>query len=279
MPPRLITAAIILAWLTTTSVLVYREVAPRFQAGQPPPFTIPLTAEVGDSVVNWNVLQKDQPVGSGTTQIRMQPGRTFDLSADFKLDKLKIFVEFEKIRMTGVYRVTEEGRLLSGSARITLAKPFPIEIVFKGEVRDQMFHPSLAVLVDGLDVNPFPPDPVPVSESGSILNPMHLVHKISGLRAGQSWVIPLMDPLRAAPSAFKDFVPGNMSVANHVVATVTTDDLDWHKTTVPCFKIEYAKPNERPLAATWVRRQDDAVLQQWASYEGMEYTLQRVLEK
>lgn len=275
MPPRLLTAAIVLGWLTTTSMLVYRELAPRFQAGQPPPFTIPLTAEVGDSVVNWNVLQKDQPVGSGHTQIKMQPGRIFALSADFKLDKLKIFVEFEKVKMTAVYRVTEDGRLLSGSAKIILSKPFPAEIVFKGEVRDRMFHPTLAVLVDGRDINPFPPEPVPVSESGSILNPMHLVHKISGLRAGRSWVIPLMDPLRAAPSAAQDLLPVKTAAINQVVATVTVEDLPWHHMTVPCFKIAYAKPGERPLAATWVRRRDDAVLQQWASYEGIEYTLQR----
>ena len=281
MPPRLITAAIIVGWLATTSVLVYREVAPRFQAGEPPPFTIPLTAEVSGESVDWHVLQKGEKIGEGRTKISLQPGRTFELSARFAIKKLKIF---DDVKIGGAYVVTEDGRLLSGSANVKLtyrleAQLVPIEIDFRGEVRDHMFHPKLAVSVGGLDVTPYSPDPMPVSESGSVINPMHLVHKISGLRAGQSWVIPLMDPLRAVPSELLGSLPGKPAVVNQVLATVTTDDLPWHGENVACFKIEYAKPNERPSAATWVRRLDDAVLQQWAAYEGIEYTLRRVPQK
>ena len=274
MPPRLATATIIVFWLATTGVLVYRELAPRFQAGEAPPFTIPLTAEVGNNIVNWNVFQKDLEIGSGETRIQRQPDRTFELSAKFKLNQITILKEFEKVRVVGAYRVTEDGKLLAGTANIYLPE-FDAEIALEGQVRNGQFHPKLAVLVGGRDINPFPPPvPFPVSESGSILNPMHLVHKISGLRAGQSWTIPLMDPLRAAP-AVKGLVSGKTSIIGDVVATVTTEDREWHKQSTPCFKIEYAKPGERPLAATWVRRRDDAVLEQWASYEGAEYTLRR----
>jgi len=279
MPPRLITAAIILGWLTTTGLLVYREVAPRFQAGEPPPFTIPLTAEVSGESVDWHVLQKGERIGEGTTKISLKEGRTFELAARFNIKKLKILVNLGGVHVTGAYRVTEEGRLLHGFAKVKLEEPLPIEIIFDGEVRDSMFHPKLAVMYGGRDMNPYSPKPVPVSESGSVLNPMHLVHRISGLRTGQTWVLPLMDPLRALPSELEDIVPGKTPILNQVIATVTTDDLDWNGDIVPCFKIEYAKPNERPLAATWVRRRDDAVLQQWASYEGIEYTLQRVRQR
>lgn len=277
MPSRPASAAIVLFWLATTGVLVYRELAPGFQAGEAPPFTIPLTAEVGNSVVNWNVLQKGQPepVGSGVTQIKLQPGRIFELSAKFTLKKIKILVDWENVIIRGSYLVTEDGKLLAGSAHISLTQPLAAEIKFDGEVREKTFHPQLAVLVGGLDVNPFPAEPFPVAESGSILNPMHLVHKISGLRAGRNWPMPLMDPLRAAPSAVQGLLPANISIVKQVIATVTTEDLPLGATFVPCFKIEYAQPGERPLAKTWVRRSDDAVLQQWASYEGIEYTLQR----
>src|SRR5207302_890211 len=37
---------------------------------------------------------------------------------------------------------------------------------------------------------------VPVSRQGSILNPLHPVNRISGLRLGQHWQMPLVDPLR-----------------------------------------------------------------------------------
>jgi hypothetical protein len=262
-------------------MLVYREVVPRFQAGEPPPFTIPLTAEVSGESVDWHVLQKGEKIGDGRTKISLESGRTFELSARFSMKKLSAF---EDVKLTSAYSVTEEGRLLSGSANVKLAyrletRLLPIEIDFRGEVREQMFHPKLAVLVSGLDVTPYTPTPIPVSESGSVVNPMHLVHKISGLRAGQSWVIPLMDPLSALPSDLLGSLPGKPAVVNQVFATVMIDDLPWHGEKVACFKIEYAKPNERPSAATWVRRRDDAVLQQWAAYEGFEYILQRAPQK
>ncbi len=278
MPPRLLTAAIILAWLATTSMLIYRELAPRFQAGEPPPFTIPLTAEVGSETVNWHVLHKDEKLGSGQTKISMKPGRTFELSAQFTLQKLKILMDWENIRITGVYRVTEDGRLLSAEGKVKIARPLQVEIAYESEIRERMLHPKFSVRFLEQVVSPAL-KPIPVGESGSVLNPMHLVHRISGLRAGQSWAIPLMDPLRAAPTAIGEDLPFKLPVVNQVYATVTTADLSWHGQTVPCFKIDYAKPHERPLAATWVRRRDDAVLQQWASFEGMEYTLQRTPEQ
>src|SRR5207247_1843378 len=134
-------------------------------------------------------------------------------------------------------------------------------------VRDRLFHPKLALLVDGKDINPFTWEPFPVSESGSILNPMHLVHKISGLREGRTWSIPLMDPLRAVPDALRGLMSGKKRVVDHVIAKVTAEDREWQGAMVPCFKIEYAKPDEAPLAATWVRRRDAVVLEQWAGYE------------
>lgn len=281
MPPRFVTAAIMVFWLAITGTLVYDEVAPRFKAGTAPPFTIPLTAEVSKESVQWRVLQKDEPIGSGTTTIERKEGRTFELSADFTLKRIKLLVlETEQVTVKGKYRVTEEGKMLSGSAKIALSQPLPLEIVFDGEVRDSMFHPRLAVLLAGRDVNPFPPEPMAVSDSGSVMNPMHLVHRIAGLRAGQQWSIPLLDPLRAAPEAAKAAVSGiKMPVLQQVIATVTVEDFAWRDAIVPCFRIDYAKAGEAPLARTWVRRQDDAVVQQWASYEGIEFTLQRAAEQ
>ncbi len=275
MPSRLATAAILLFWLATTSVLVYRELAPRFQTGDAPPFTIPLTAEVGQNIVNWNVLQKGERIGSGFTQIKLEPGRIFKLSAEFKLERIKLFVAMDKVKIVGAYHVTEDGKLLKSSASIKLTQPVAAEITFDGAVKDKLFYPKFALLIGGQDINPFALEPFAVSESGSILNPMHLVPKISGLREGRTWPVPLMDPLRAVPAALKDFVPVKIAAVQQVIATVTTEDRKWGDVNVPCFKIAYAKPGERPLAATWVRRSDDAVLEQWASYEGIEYTLQR----
>jgi hypothetical protein len=276
MPPRLVNVAIILFWLAMTGMLVYQEFAPRFQAGAAPPFTIDLTTEVSANIVNWNVLQKGERVGSGFTQVKRNQDRTYDFTAQFKLDKFKLLAaELSNLKVVGAYRVSEEGKLLAGSANLKGVILIPLELDFQGEVKDRLFHPKLTVVHDGQELNPFPIEPFPVSDSGSILNPMHLVHKISGLRDGQSWSIPLMDPLRAAPAWARDGVLGKELIVSHVLASVTTEDHEWLDQMVPCFKISYAKPGERPLAATWVRRRDAVVLEQWASYEGIEYTLQR----
>ncbi len=284
MPPRPISIAIILFWLGTTGALVYQELEPRFRAGEPPPFTIPLTADVGENIVNWNVLQKGKQIGNGFTRIQRQPDRTYEFFARFKMmEKLQTLGEVEDLKVISTYRTTEQGNLVAANAELTclvdakLLGKHSVEFSFDGTVKDQQMHPKVVVKLSGAE---FQPElvPFPVAESGNMLNPMHLVPKIAGLREGRSWRIPLMDPLQAIPADYRDLVPTKGMVVKELIATVQAEDRDWHGTVEPCFKISYAKSGERPLAATWVRRRDDLVLEQWASYEGFEYNLQRVTE-
>src|SRR5207253_2067046 len=58
MPPRWMTWAIVAFWLATTTWLVVREVAPRWRAGEPPPYTIDLTDEVSRQDIHWIVVQR-----------------------------------------------------------------------------------------------------------------------------------------------------------------------------------------------------------------------------
>jgi hypothetical protein len=284
MPSRPVTAAIILFWLATTGVLVYRELASRIGAGAAPPFTIPLMAEVSETTVEWQVMQKGQPIGTGKTKIKPGADRIFELSAKFVLKQLDLLIELQDVKIDATYRVTEEGHLVSSAAKLSTRIEFlgikKAVLDFNGIVKEGLFHPQLTLAADGNSMELDVLEPFPIAENSSVLNPMHLVHKISGLRDGQRWPIPLMDPLRAVPK-LKDLASGKVTVVDHLIATVTTDNLPWPNddAVVPCFKIEYAKPDDRPIAATWVRRADDAVLQQWASYEGMEFTVRRVPER
>lgn len=285
MPPRIVTVTIVLFWLATTGALVYYEMAPRFHAGEPPPFAIPMTAEVSTTSVQWNVLSDGKEIGSGTTQIERLADRTYELSARFSIARFNLLIfELHDLKINSKYCITQEGNLVNSSAFASfIAKniPFfegqsvPAEFEFKGEIKEHLFHPKLIVRAFGEELKGFPElEPFPVAESGNILNPMHLVHKISGLSAGRTWRIPLMDPMRALPSRLR-VAPQELSV-DELIASVSLDDLSHHRVDEPCYKIEYSKSGEsRPLAATWVRRRDDAVLQQWARYEGLEYTLQR----
>lgn len=283
MPSRTVTLAILIFWLTTTGWLVYRELAPRFAAGEPPPFTIDLTDEVGNSTVNWVVFQKEEKVGDGSTRIVRHPDRTFEFLANFRLNDFKLLNFQPKLTIVGSYRITEEGALTHAAANLkadlanspVAAFVRNIELDFTGEVRERQLHPQIKLLLDGNNVNPFPPEPIPVADSGRILNPMHLVHRITGLREGQTWMIPLMDPLKALPSALQGVVPGKEMNIDQVQAEVKIAPLDWNRTETLCFMIEYRRPGEKVIAKTWVRRRDGLVLQQWASHEGIEYTLVR----
>lgn len=280
MPSRLVTTMIILFWMATTGWLVYRELGARFRQGEAPLFTIDLTDEVGANSVNWTVLQQGERVGSGATQVKRKDHRTFEFTAEFRLDRFKILLlTLGKAKMLGTYTVTEEGRLLQATANLkadlsVLGQVLPAELDFQGTIDDSQMHPTFKLFAFGQEIKVPKLEPFAVPDSGRILNPMHLVHKISGLRAGQTWTIPLMDPLRAVPS-LAERLPGKDLIVNNVQAEVKADTMDWHGSRTPCFKIEYSKPGEKPMAETWVRRQDSVVLKQWASYEGIDYTLER----
>jgi hypothetical protein len=241
-------------------------------------------AEVSETTVEWQVIQKGQPIGTGKTKINPVKGRAFELSAKFAFKRLNVLLELQDVNIGAKYHVTEDGQLVSSAAKLSTRIEFlgiqKLELEFNGKVKGRLFHPQLKLAIDGASMDVDVLEPFPIAENTSVLNPMHLVHRISGLRDGQRWPIPLMDPLRAVPK-LKDLASGKVAVVDHVIATVTTDNLAWPNddAVVPCFKIEYAKPDDRPIAATWVRRADDAVLQQWASYEGMEFTVRRVPER
>ncbi|MCS7046851.1 MAG: hypothetical protein NZO58_10885 [Gemmataceae bacterium] len=283
MPPRWARWAIVGFWLATTTELIRHEMASRLRTGDPPPYAIDLTDEVGAKVVNWVVLQKDVPVGTGFSQTMRQPDGTFELTAQVKLDKpFRVFIDFHDFRAVTSYRVTAEGSLVSAKTLLKFKVDLPVlgrsvvEFDFAGQVRDGEFHPQLQVLLDG-QAMPVPPlTPCAVSGSGRILNPMHLVNRVNGLRVGQRWPVPLLDPLRAAPAAARDLVPAQETMVAELTAEVKLDDLLWNDAVEPCFKIEYARRDAAPLAATWVRCRDGLVLQQWAAYEGIEFTMRRM---
>src|SRR5438093_4580587 len=59
MPPRLVTAVLILAWLATSSWLFYQDLWPRIRPGEPPAFRIDFSDEVlaKRPPVHWTVYK------------------------------------------------------------------------------------------------------------------------------------------------------------------------------------------------------------------------------
>jgi hypothetical protein len=269
MPPRWLTLTILLFWAGTSGWMVYREVLPRLRAGDPPPFAIDLTDEVSGPAVVWVVLLKGKEVGSGASMVRRMPDRTFKLYSEFAFKDVDLLPRLRFRKFTSMYRVTAEGALREIDASVQgQAAGLELFIHVTGEVEDGMLcpqvHGTLIPKTKGAKV------PVPVN----VLNPMHLLNKLRGVREGLTWTIPLLDPVSAN-------LPGQHSADLAVVeGTVVTNTLNWHGEVVPCYTIEYRPIGaDRVVARTWVRRRDGLVLQQEANHDGMPLVLQRTLNR
>jgi len=261
MPARWMTVTIIAFWLATTGWMVHHEVSLRYRSGEPPPFGIDLTDEVDAPTISWSVFEKGERVGSGNSKVRRRGDRTFILYSDFRFEKEDFKVlSFRKV--TSVTHVNAEGELLDMSAEVEVQNPFDAEKVLKakvtGTVENQYLSPQ--VEVESLKV----PLNVKIKVPGNVLNPMLLVNKYRGVRAGQHWQVPLLNP-----TSFK-----KLSIPS-LDAEVSVAALDWHGQDVPCYRIDYHEPGKKVTARTWVRQRDGLVLQQEAEHQGRELILQR----
>ncbi len=271
MPPRWCTWFIVLFWLATTGWMFYREAWPHLQGGEPPPYSIDLTDEVSVQPVLWKVWYQGKVSGTGRSFVRRQPDRTYQLETQFHFERLPILL-LELRKMTTMYRVTEAGELRELGARVVLSEAvigqgnLELALAVSGPVKQGKFWPQ--VQVEGLNQEVPQLKPVDVSGQGNVLNPMHLLNRLSGLRVGQRWRIPLVDPLRT-------ILPGQNLGLPFLDAEVKAGDLTWHGEKVLCHKIEYREPGKKVTASTWVRQTDGLVLQQAANHQGLDLLLVR----
>lgn len=111
--------------------------------------------------------------------------------------------------------------------------------------------------------------PTPVSHTGSVLMPLHPVSRVSGLRPGQHWHQPLVDPLRDSFAA----LPGTRSLNAYVLPQPQM--LKWGTSETSCLVIEYTDDENEPMGRTWVERSTNNVLQQEAILEGSRWIMTR----
>lgn len=282
MPPRSIVAAIVLFWLAANGWLIQREVWPRWRSGEPPPYTIDLTEELGHASVNWEIFKRDKRIGHAVSRVERQHDRTFKLSIQFHFDKFRIaFLDVRKLG--GVYHVNEDGELLDLSAFAGVGMQdkhgvLDMDLEMKGRVEEGMLVAEVFFDDKKVDLGELK---VPITGRSAAINPLHPLNRLPGLTEGQRWKITLFDPLDAVLKAKVPQLDGvlgaveGMSV-RELLAEVKTDTLVWHDTPVDCFKIEYRVPgDEEPTASTWVRRSDGLVLQQHSKHALSEMTLCR----
>jgi hypothetical protein len=284
MPPRGFVIVVFIFWIGMSALLFQRSVLPRWQAEDAPAYAIELTDEVGSPEVSWDVYRQDAKIGSGITRIRRQPDRTFEMSQQFRFDDFKILVLDVK-RLDTIYRVTRAGRLLgikvSGQAKFGAVLGFgaiDLDAELDGEVKDGFLEPKLEAF--GSPVERFRFGKIPVADNGSILNPMHLVHRLPRLQEGQRWKVPLFDPF--AMFSVKEILGQKLPVLPktppYLDAQVVAATMTWNREEVACLRVDYREPGKDEVARTWVRRADGLVLAQEAKQHGYDFSIRRVPE-
>jgi hypothetical protein len=296
MPARPFVVAILLFWSATAGWFFYRDLWPRVRPGEPPPYTIDLADEARSEGMrplktHWGVYR----VGKKSERVRIgqvwtwvayhRSDDTFELhSGSSKLDlgQAGLFAG-QVTNMTGMYRVTRRGELREIRTGSSFALHFALFTVqgrmdLRGEVRNDQFAPK-GVVVFGSTVQDLGLQPVTLSGSGSILNPLHPVNRIEGLRRGQHWRMPRIDPLeqslRKLPlvQTVLGEPPGVQMLQAEVLQE--TQPLRWGFEDVPCLIIEYRGDQENLTAHTWVREGDGLVMRQDATLGGDQLILER----
>jgi hypothetical protein len=280
--------------------LFYRDVWPRLRPGQPPLYLIDLMdeAQAKEANIRWTILLRskvkktEEDIGYVETKVAHDPDHdTFKLHGSFKL-RTPGGSGDPALEINSWYRVSREGELQEINAQVTARRTFweswlptyvptsrllsavlprnipELEGRIWGEVREGKFFPHVSSKspLGNLNVSL---DPVPVSEPGNVLNPLQPLNRLHGLRKGQHWPIPRVDPLSTLPSAI---LPGRALDVEILEAAVTEDLFDLNGGSVPCFVIEYYRSQD-VAARTWVRKSDRTVLQQEARSIFLDYDI------
>lgn len=292
MPPRWLSVSIVLFWLGTTGWLFYQDVWPLLLPGQAPPFTIDLEDEVQtrQAHIHWSVLYNDRPYLRAETWVEPDPADdTFALKAtlgplaaapkgrDAEAEPFGGLVRL--LRSTSTYRIARNGDLRSLSVEFSVEARAGGLVAsgdgdLDGEVKDGKFLSHLwlssPVLPGGAVEKEL--DPVPVSAHGSVLSPLHPVNRIAGLRPGQTWRLPLVDPIKDALTALAAGRPGEEIVLTaHVLPR--TETLTWNGEPAECLVIDYQ--GDDVSARTWVQVGTGLVLRQDSERDGERLALVR----
>jgi hypothetical protein len=275
MPPRWISAVILLAWLASAIWLFRLEIWPSLEPSAPPPFTIDLVDEAQtERPIPWTVKLNGKEVFTAhTSVVHRSRENDFTLHASFEP---RAFVQPEEVpaqirSMNSSYRVTPEGQLLGLDVELKRQAP-PCTAHLWGEVHNGQFTPNYE-----LDLIQGTLKPVAVSSQGSVVMPLHPLNRISGLRPGQEWRVPVFDPLDDSLAS----ITGSETRTRFLRAKIRPAEemLAWNKVDTPCLVIDYQEESgyteDKISAETWVRATDGLVLRQVANLSGVRWEMVR----
>jgi hypothetical protein len=274
MPARHHILTILAFWLLTSAWLLHRDIWPRLQTKAPPP-AIDLADEAQGRPVRWTVFQGQRRAGYAQTGVRYhEEDDTFTIWGILKLWTRKDLRGQADRAVESHYRVTRDGEVRALSADVSVALlGLEAKGRIEGSVEQGRFVPHVEVSGPmgtlSRDLNP-----VTVPRRGSILNPLLPVNRLWGLKPGQRWRVPILDPLAEALLAS---VKGETAQTRFIEAEVRskTEELKWDPSHPPmeCLIIDYS--GDDISGQTWVRRSDGLVLVQEMSHAGEVLALRR----
>jgi hypothetical protein len=274
MPPRLLTAAIIIAWLGMSSWLFYRDLWPQLRPGEAPPFRIDFSDEVlaKRPPVHWTVFKNGREMYGLKTEMSYDADLdVFEISGELKPKSgpAKDVPLAERLSITSVYVVTREGELRK--SLITLQLPVIGEARMEGEVRDGRLY-SWVGLTGSQKRKEL--EPVGVEAKGGAQNPLQPPDRFTKLSPGQRWRATMSSPLLDALSGL---LPGiKDSSVQFLDAEVLREEqyLSFGTQEERCMIIEYTGDDTR--GRTWVRVSDGFVLKQEMTLHDDEWEIRRV---
>lgn len=287
MPTRIVGWTIVVFWLATTAWFIHRELAPGlFATG--PGYVIDLSDEAVRQPlpVRWTFHRNGKLLAPATTKTEyVEPDDTFRLNATvFKFELITLReLSIKVAKYSNTYTVNRQGQLVAAETRVTLELGgAEVDMHLTSVIEGDRARTSCSVKSPWGEFTP-PLEPIP-SGRAAALNPLHPINRIKGLRVGQRWQVPLLDPLaqvqrvaleRLARSAFGISLPKLAETPEQfLVAEVAgPEPLEWHGEERECFVIAYRGDGLK--ARVWVRTADGLVLRQEATLAGEDLAMQR----
>jgi hypothetical protein len=283
MPSRPLLLAIVAFWLATAVWFFDRDVWPYIRPDAAPPYTIELADEASrQSVpVRWVLSRNDEDIGIVKTHIQYsERDDTFELTAESSELVLlgTAVLAVKALKLKDQVRVNRDGELRATSFEVTLearllgAAPIQGQVTIAAQARNDRLERRCRVELPGLGTFEPALEPVPLT-SGSVLNPLHPVPRITGLRPGQHWRQPLVDPRGDILRALLKNLPGGEQASAlasqkpqslYAEVRAAPEPLRWEGGEHLCLVVEYRGDlrGEEFRARTWVRVADGNVLRQ-----------------
>lgn len=269
MPTRWAQAGIVVFWLVMTSLLIRRDVLPRFGFGELNYRQLVADRAVTDST-HWSIFWNEKRLGASLTIVRPNPDGSYDLLNSTNLSS-RVF-ENQADRPTTQVLVTSEihvgplGKLQRFSSKMNV-EGTKLQMSLNGTVKEN----QMEIETDGLSLLPEKMS-FRVSDDVLLLDLFAPLDYIPDLRVGKQWTTRSINPVALV------FSPGNLfgeqklpfEVVTHEV--VGTDAISWKQRSWHCYVIEHNHPGGR--SKTWVRVNDGRVLRHEVPIGGSQLTIE-----